>query len=497
MIIDVTGLDRIGSAARESLARLPGKLLIGGKWAPARSGETFATYDPSTGDVIATAASGDAADIDAAVRAARRAFEQRSWRGMSPHDRGLLLLRIADKVEQNADELAELETLNNGTPLSITLAQVHDVARTFRYYAGWPTKIYGQTNPSAEGIFNYTLREPIGVCGQIIPWNGPLSSAAWKIAPALACGNAVVLKPAEQTPVTALRLGELILEAGVPEGIVNVVTGFGETAGAALVAHADVDKIGFTGSTDVGKLITRNAAATMKRVTMELGGKSANIVYADADLDKAVAGAVAAFTLLSGQVCVAGSRLLVHEDIHDAFAERLTAAVRQVKVGDPFQPTSQMGPLVSKEQHRRVTSYFDVGRAEGADVLLGGEVLEGRGFYVPPTVFARCRPDMRIAREEIFGPVVAIMPFKDEADAIAIANDSHYGLAAAIWTRDAGRTHRMSRALRAGTVWVNTYLLTDQVSPFGGFKQSGLGRELGAASIEAYSELKSVFADIS
>ncbi|HEY0106210.1 MAG TPA: aldehyde dehydrogenase family protein [Rhizomicrobium sp.] len=483
--------------ALEFLSGPPKRLLIGADWLAAKSGKTFAAVNPATEETIAHVAQGAAEDVDAAVIAARRAFAAPDWSGIDPHARGAHLLRIADLVERNAEELAYLETLNNGTPISFTRGAVAEVAKIFRYYAGWPTKLYGETNPSGAAVFNYTLREPVGVCGQIIPWNGPLSMAAWKLAPALACGNTAILKPAEQTPLTALRLGELILEAGVPPGVVNIVTGFGESAGAAIAAHPGIDKVAFTGSTEVGKTILRASTGNLKRVTLELGGKSPNVVFADADIEKALASSVGAFCFLSGQVCVAGTRVFVQRSIYERFTEELTRRAAQFPVGDPLEAATMMGPLVSREQFDRVTGYFRVGLKDGASLRTGGARKGDKGFFVEPTVFADVRNGMRIAQEEIFGPVAAVIPFEDENDAILQANDTQYGLAAAVWTRDLSRAHRVGRALQAGTVWVNTYMQVDPISPFGGYKQSGIGRELGAHSIEAYTQVKSLYIDLS
>ena len=474
------------------------KMLIDGQWVASASGKTFDTLNPATGEVLAKVAEGNAEDIDRAVKVARRVFDDGKWANSGPRERQQLLFRIADLIEQHAAELAQLETLDNGKPLAeSSTVDIPAAADTFRYYGGWATKIYGETNPSDPNFFNFTLREPVGVCGQIIPWNFPLLMAAWKLAPALACGNVCVLKPAEQTPLTALRLGELMLEAGLAPGVVNIVTGFGETAGAALVRHPMVDKIAFTGSTEVGREIHRSTADTLKRVSLELGGKSPNIVFSDADLDAAVEGAMGAVFFCAGQVCCAGTRLFVEQASHDEFAEKLARTAKGLKQGPGLDPETRIGPLVSREQLERVTGYLDTGKKEGAKPLVGGgrNMAAGldRGYFVEPTVFTGVRNDMRIAREEIFGPVVSVIPFKDEHDVVLQGNDTAYGLAAGVWTRDVSKAHRVARAIRAGTVWVNCYNLIDAVSPFGGYKESGYGRELGRYAIDLYTQVKSVW----
>jgi aldehyde dehydrogenase (NAD+) len=474
------------------------RMLIDGQWVEAASGRTFETPNPATGEVLARVAEADREDVDRAAKAARRAFDAGPWRAMRPAERERLLLRIADLIEAHADELAELETLDNGKVLAESRnVDVPAAAETFRYYGGWVNKITGETNPADEPFFNYTLREPVGVCGQIIPWNFPLLMAAWKLAPALACGNTCVLKPAEQTPLTALRLGELLLEAGVPPGVVNVLPGFGETAGRAIVQHPLIDKVAFTGSTEVGKEIQREAAGTLKRVSLELGGKSPNIVFADADLDAATQGALLGVFFNQGQVCCAGTRLFVERRVHDAFVDALVKSTEGLPQGSGLEPGTRIGPLVSEEQLRRVTGYIEIGKREGATAVVGGgrNTAKGleQGYFVKPTVFTGVRNDMRIAREEIFGPVVSVIPFQDESDAVLQGNDTLYGLAAGVWTRDVGKAHRVARAIRAGTVWVNCYNVFDVASPFGGYKESGYGRELGRYALDLYTQVKSVW----
>ncbi len=471
------------------------KLLINGKWVNSASGKTFPTINPSTGEVITQIAEADAVDVDRAVIAARAAFETGAWRKqMTASQRGAMINRLADLIEKHADELAQLESLDNGKPYHI--ARAADLPLTiacYRYYAGWADKIQGKTIPVNGNYFCYTKHEPVGVVGQIIPWNFPLLMQAWKLGPALATGCTVVLKPAEQTPLSALRVGELILEAGFPEGVVNILPGYGPTAGAAIARHMDVDKVAFTGSTEVGHLIMRAAADTnLKRVTLELGGKSPNIVFADADMDEAIEGAHFALFFNQGQCCCAGSRLFVEEKCYDEFVERSVARAKKRTVGNPFDTNTEQGPQVDQDQFNKVMGYIETGKKENGKMLTGGHRVGDKGYFIEPTVFADVTDNMTIAREEIFGPVMTILKFKSIDEVAARANNTAYGLAAAVWTKDISKAHAIADSVRAGTVWVNCYDVFDAGAPFGGFKQSGIGRELGEYSLSNYTEIKTV-----
>ena len=469
-------------------------LLIDGKWRPSVSGKTFETVDPATNQVICRVAEGDAADIDLAVAAARRAFDSGPWSRMSGSERGRLIYKLADLVEKHQEELAALESLDNGKPYRDSIAaDLPLTIKCYRYYAGWADKMVGKTIPVDGPYSCFTRHEPVGVVGQIIPWNFPLLMQAWKWGPALASGCTVVLKPAEQTPLSAARVAQLALEAGFPDGVINVVPGFGPTAGAALTRHMDVDKVAFTGETTTGQIIMEAAArSNLKRVSLELGGKSPNVVFADADLDAAVDGAYFGLFFNQGQCCCAGSRLFVEENIHDEFVDRLVRRARSQKVGDPFDPATTQGPQVTREQQQRVLGYIEAGKSEGAKLHCGGGKPDLPGYYVEPTVFSGVRDDMKIAREEIFGPVMNILPFKSIEEVIERGNRTHFGLAAAVWTRDIKKAHRMARSLRAGTVWINCYDVFDAAAPFGGYKMSGIGRELGEYALQLYTEVKSV-----
>ncbi len=469
------------------------KMLIDGQWRDSQSGKTFATINPATEEVIAQVAEGDAADIDLAVKAARKAFDSGPWRKMDARDRGRLMNKLADLIESHIDELAELETLDNGKPIGESRhADLPLVIDCLRYYAGWADKIHGQTIPIRGRYFCYTRREPVGVVGQIIPWNFPMLMVAWKWGPALAAGCTVVMKPAEQTPLSCLRMGELAMEAGYPAGVINIVPGYGETAGDALVKHPGVDKIAFTGSTEVGRIIMQNAAGTFKRVTLELGGKSPNIVFADADIDSAVNGAMLGLFLNQGQCCCAGSRLLVEGKVYDTMVDRLAAATENRKLGDPFDAATEQGPQVDKTQFDKVLGYIESGKKQGARCVAGGERFGSKGYFIKPTVFADVKDDMKIATEEIFGPVMQVLKFNDVEEVVRRANTTDYGLAAAVWTRDIKKAHTIAERLRAGTVWINCYDVFDAAAPFGGFKSSGIGRELGEKALDNYTELKTV-----
>lgn len=469
------------------------KCLIGGRWVSSVSGKTFDTINPATEEVIAQVAEGDAADVDLAVKAARKALEQGPWGKMAARDRGMLMNKLADLIEAEAEDLTALETLDNGKP--IRDARAADLPLTvdcLRYYAGYADKLHGQTIPVRGDYFTYTRREPVGVVGQIIPWNFPMLMVAWKWGPALAAGCTIVMKPAEQTPLTCLRLAELAQEAGIPDGVINVVPGYGPTAGAAIVKHPDVDKVGFTGEYKTAQIIMRDAAPTLKRLTFELGGKSPNIVFADADLDAAAAGSHFGLYFNQGQCCCAGSRLFVQEKVYDKFVDKMVSMNKTRKLGNPLDPATEQGPQVDKAQFDKIMSYIELGKKEGAHCLTGGGRFGDRGYFIEPTLFTDANDEMAICKDEIFGPVLTMLRFKDVDEIVNRANNTFYGLAAAVWTRDIAKAHRLAAAIKAGTVWVNCYDVFDAAAPFGGYKMSGLGRELGERGLDAYTEWKTV-----
>lgn len=492
----------MSSASKSKIIKAPKvsdqKLFINGKWVNSISGKTFATLNPSTGQEICQVAEADSADIDLAVKAARKAFESGPWKKMSAAERGRRINKLADLMEQNLPELAAIESLDNGKPLRDSLnADLPLSIKAYRYYAGWCDKTHGKTIPVEGEYFCYTKHEPVGVVGQIIPWNFPLLMTAWKWAPALATGCTIVLKPAEQTPLTALRMAALAQEADIPDGVINVLPGFGPTAGAAITSHMDIDKVAFTGEGSTGQLVMQAAAkSNLKRVSLELGGKSPNVVFADADLDAAVEGAYFGLFFNQGQCCCAGSRLFVEEKIHDAFVEKLVARAKKQRVGDPFDMATTQGPQISQEQCDRIMGYIDIGISEGANLLSGGKRVGNKGYFIQPTIFDGVKDNMRIAKEEIFGPVMNILKFKDVDEVIQRGNKTFYGLAAAIWTKDITKAHRLANSLRAGTVWVNCYDVFDAAAPFGGFKMSGIGRELGEYALSLYTEVKTVYINL-
>ena len=470
---------------------------INGQWVPSASGKTFPVYDPSTEEIIAQVAASESPDVERAVKAARAAFDSGPWANITAQDRGRILFKLADKVRQNAAMLAEIECRNTGKPIVEAEYDIADVATCFEYYGGLANKVMGNVMPVPANALSFTMREPVGVAGQIIPWNYPLMMAAWKLGPAIAAGCVCILKPAEQTPLTALEFANWFEEAGLPPGVVNIINGYGETCGAALVSHSGVDKIAFTGSAAVGKIIVKSAADTLKRVTLELGGKSPNVFFADADWEAAVDGALFGVFINQGEVCSAGSRILVEKKIYSKFVEAMTEKAKRIKLGPPLERETKMGPLVSKEQYDRVSSYLEIGKKEAKVAIGGGRPKQfGKGFYVEPTIFYDVDNSARISREEIFGPVASVIPFEDEGAAIRIANDTPYGLAGAVWTRDIYKAFRVVKSLRAGIIWVNHMQPTYVEAPWGGYKQSGFGRELGPWGLDEYLETKQVYVNL-